>query len=208
MIKRCFDIFVSLVGLIFFSPIFLIVAALIQSRGDGPIFFRQERVGKNFKKFRILKFRTMCANAEAVGQRITVHGDPRVTRIGQWLRATKADELPQLWNVLLGEMSIVGPRPEVAQYVDLFRDEFREILSVRPGITDLSSIVFREESKLLAAAEDPEREYIEVILPQKIRLSTGYIRERSALGDICLLWQTVMVICFPKRTSKNKAFNS
>ena len=204
MTKRCFDIVVAFTGLVLCSPILLLVAALIKLENDGPVFFCQERVGKDFKLFQLLKFRTMCVNAEVGGRRITVEGDSRVTKIGQWLRATKADELPQLWNVLRGEMSIVGPRPEVAEYVDLFRDDYQEILSVRPGITDISSILFRRESELLATAEDPVREYIDIILPQKIRLSSEYIRKRSTLGDIYLLWQTVWVICFPNRTPKSK----
>lgn len=202
--KRCFDIFVAFGGLLICSPILFVVTTLIRQGKDGPVIFCQERVGKNFKPFKLLKFRTMCVNAEANGGRITVEGDSRVTKIGRWLRLTKVDELPQLWNVLRGEMSIVGPRPEVAEYVDLFRDEYQEILSVRPGITDISSIVFRRESELLAAAEDPVREYIDVILPQKIKLSSEYIRRQSTFGDIYLLWQTVWVICFPKNTPKSK----
>ncbi len=202
--KRCFDIFVASTGLLICCPILLFVAAVIKMGNDGPILFCQERVGKDFKPFKVLKFRTMRTNAEVNGGRITIEGDPRITYVGRWLRTTKLDELPQLWNVLRGEMSIVGPRPEVAEYVDLYREEYREILSVRPGITDTSSIVFRKESELLATAEDPKREYINVILPQKIKLSSDYIRRRSTLGDICLLWQTAWVICFPNNNSKSK----
>lgn len=202
--KRCFDIFVAFGGLLICSPILLVVIVLIRQGKDGPIFFSQERVGKNFRPFKLLKFRTMCVNAEANGGRITVEGDSRVTKIGRWLRMTKADELPQLFNVLRGEMSIVGPRPEVAEYVDFYREEYREILSVRPGITDISSIVFRKESELLATAEDPVREYVDVILPQKIKLSSEYIRRQSTFGDIYLLLQTVWVICFPKNSPSSK----
>lgn len=200
--NRCLDVLFAGVALILCGPLLLFVAFLIKICDKGPVLFRQERVGKNFKVFSLLKLRTMCVNAEEVGGRVTVDGDARVTRIGHWLRRTKIDELPQLWNVLKGDMSFVGPRPEVSEYVALYKDEYREVLSVRPGVTDISSVVFRDESKVLARAADPVREYAEVILPQKIRLSTDYLRKRTAFSDILLLWQTALVICFPRHGLK------
>lgn len=200
--SRCLDFLLAGIALVLCSPLLLFVAFLIKVGDNGPVFFRQERVGRNFRVFNLLKLRTMCVNAEEAGGRITVDGDARVTKIGHWLRRTKIDELPQLWNVLRGDMSFVGPRPEVSEYVNLYKDEYREVLSVRPGVTDISSVVFRDESAVLARAADPMREYAEVILPEKIRLSTEYIRKRTAFSDMWLLWQTALVICFPSHGLK------
>lgn len=200
--SRCLDVLFAGVALILCGPLLLLVAFLIKVCDKGPVLFRQERVGKNFKVFSLLKLRTMCVNAEEVGGRVTVDGDARVTGIGYWLRRTKIDELPQLLNVLKGDMSFVGPRPEVSEYVALYRDEYQEVLSVRPGVTDISSVIFRDESNVLARAADPVREYTEVILPQKIRLSTDYLRKRTVFSDVWLLWQTALVICFPRHGLK------
>ena len=196
--NRCLDLLLAGVALILCGPLLLFVAVLIKVGDGGPALFRQERIGRNFRVFNLLKLRTMCINAEKFGGQVTVDGDARVTRIGHWLRKTKIDELPQLWNVLRGDMSFVGPRPEVSEYVDLYREEYKEVLSVRPGLTDISSVVFRDESKVLARAADPMREYTEVILPQTIRLSTEYIRKRTTFSDIWLLWQTAVAIFFPQ----------
>src|SRR5262249_7178416 len=151
-------------------PVFLVVAALIKLDDGGPVLFRQQRVGRNLKTFFILKFRTMRVDAEK-GSAITVKDDTRITRMGRFLRPTKLDELPQLWNVLCGEWALVGPRPEVPRYVDLFRAEYTEILRLRPGITDVASIRYRDESSLLDRAEDAERTYVERILPEKLKLA-------------------------------------
>jgi lipopolysaccharide/colanic/teichoic acid biosynthesis glycosyltransferase len=175
------------------SPVFLVVAALIKAQDRGPVFFRQERVGRGGRTFRIHKFRTMrVANAGAL---ITRTDDDRITPVGAFLRRTKLDELPQLIDVLRGDMSIVGPRPEVPRYVAMWGDEARaEILTVRPGISDPASIAFRNEQDVLAAAEDPERHYVEVILPQKVAMYLDYVRTRSFLGDLRVIVGTLAEI--------------
>src|SRR5207253_6817635 len=152
-------------------PLFVVVAILIRADSPGPVFFAQERIGKGFRPFWIYKFRTMVKDAAQRGGALTASGDPRITRVGQILRNTKIDELPQLINVLRGDMSLVGPRPEVRRYVELFRHDYEEILRVRPGITDLASLKYRDESALLAVAADPEQEYITRVLPDKITLA-------------------------------------
>jgi lipopolysaccharide/colanic/teichoic acid biosynthesis glycosyltransferase len=190
--KRILDILVSLVGLICLFPLLLLAAVLIKLDSRGPIFFRQERIGMRFRPFRILKFRTMVQDSIAGGQSITVGDDPRITRVGWFLRKTKIDELPQLINVLRGEMTFVGPRPEVPQYVELFRQDYEEILKVRPGITDLASIKYRDEAALLAQAENPEEEYVTRVLPDKINLGKEYIRRSSVLFDLTLMFKTFL----------------
>jgi lipopolysaccharide/colanic/teichoic acid biosynthesis glycosyltransferase len=190
--KRVFDIGVAGVGLILLAPLFLLLALLIKIDSPGPVFFRQERIGRGLRPFFIYKFRTMVADAPRRGGPITVGADPRITRVGRILRATKLDELPQLLNVLKGEMSLVGPRPEVRRYVELFRQDYEEILSVRPGITDLASLRYRYEAELLAAATDPEEEYVSRVLPEKIRLAKEYTRRSSLLFDVTLIWKTLV----------------
>ncbi|OWQ87495.1 sugar transferase [Roseateles aquatilis] len=192
MAKRLFDIVCAGLGLLLLSPLLLVVAAWIKLDSAGPVMFRQERVGRFGKPFRIHKFRTMRVDAPALGPQITVGADARITRSGQWLRATKIDELPQLWDVLRGAMSLVGPRPEVPRYVAMYPAELREVvLSVRPGITDPASLSFRDESELLARAEDPEREYVEVVMPMKLRLAADYVRNASLAGDVRLILATL-----------------
>jgi lipopolysaccharide/colanic/teichoic acid biosynthesis glycosyltransferase len=173
--KRLFDIVVSSLALVLLSPLLLIVAVLVGVTSPGPVFFLQTRMGREFRPFQIFKFRTMVADAPARGGQLTAGADPRITRVGHFLRKSKIDELPQLWNVLRGDMSLVGPRPEVPKYVEMFRDDYRTILSVRPGITDPASLKYRDESSVLALASDPEAAYIEQILPEKIALSKTYI---------------------------------
>lgn len=190
--KRILDILVSLVGLICLFPLLLLAAVLIKLDSRGPIFFRQERIGMRFRPFQILKFRTMVQDSSTRGQSITVGDDPRITRMGWFLRKTKIDELPQLINVLRGEMTFVGPRPEVPQYVELFRQDYEEILKVRPGITDLASIKYRDEAALLAQAENPEEEYVTRVLPDKINLGKEYIRRSSVLFDLTLMFKTFL----------------
>jgi lipopolysaccharide/colanic/teichoic acid biosynthesis glycosyltransferase len=153
--------------------------------------FRQTRVGRGFRHFRIMKFRTMVNDAERLGGPLSVGADPRITRVGRALRRLKLDELPQLLNVLAGDMSLVGPRPEVPEYVERFRDEYEEILSIRPGLTDLASLKYRDESALLAAAADPAAEYVRVILPDKIRLGREYVRRASVMLDVSIILRTI-----------------
>ena len=176
---RLFDILFSTIGLLVLSPLFLIIyiIIIIESKGGG--FYRQTRVGKNGIPFAIYKFRSMRTDADKHGL-ITVGGrDPRITRIGYYIRKYKIDELPQLWNVLMGDMSLVGPRPEVQKYVDLYTEEQRKVLSVRPGITDYASIEYVDENILLAKSDDPDKTYIEVVMPAKIKLNMKYINNKS-----------------------------
>ncbi|MGW8308454.1 MAG: sugar transferase [Achromobacter pulmonis] len=195
MMKRLFDIIVSLSGLIVLSPLFLVVAVAIKRDTPGPVFYRQVRVGKDGKPFRIHKFRSMAVSSGNDTKEITVGGDTRITRTGAWIRHWKLDELPQLIDVLTGDMSVVGPRPEVPRYVELYPDAARRVvLSVKPGITDLASIRFRHENDLLAQSSDPERAYRESVLPEKLRLQQEYVRTQSFIGDLRILIATVSAI--------------
>lgn len=189
-LKRAFDIGVACLGLVLVAPLFVLVAVAIKFGSRGPVFFRQERMGRDFRPFRIYKFRTMVADAPKLGGQVTAGRDPRITGVGHVLRKTKVDELPQLINVLVGDMSLVGPRPEVPKYVEMFKDDYRDVLSVRPGITDLASVKYRDESEVLAEADDPERAYVEQILPDKIRLAREYISQASVLFDVRVIVQT------------------
>lgn len=199
--KRIFDIVCASIGLVVLAPLLLAVAAAIRFDSPGPVFFRQERVGRNGKLFRIFKFRTMRVDAEAKGQ-LTVGHDDRITRIGHVLRRCKADELPQLLNVVLGDMSLVGPRPEVPRYVAHYPAAVRAaVLSVPPGITDWASIRFKDENAMLAAAGDPERQYIEEVLPIKLGYYLRYVRERSLLMDLRIIFATLLEIFRPSRPS-------
>lgn len=195
--KRVFDLFFVIPGLLILLPVFVLVAVFIKSDSRGAIFFRQERVGKAGKPFLIFKFRTMVDNAESMGAKVTVGKDPRITRSGAILRKYKVDELPQLINVLKGEMSLVGPRPEVSEYVAYWPLEIRDlILSVPPGITDLASIEFRNENELLEGASDPVETYVREILPVKLKYYERYVRERSIFLDFWLLLKTIVAITF------------
>ncbi|HLO95673.1 MAG TPA: sugar transferase, partial [Burkholderiaceae bacterium] len=178
MAKRLFDILASGLGLLLLSPLLLGVALWIKWDSPGPVMFRQERVGRFGRPFFIHKFRSMRVDAPALGPQITIGEDPRITRSGRFLRRSKIDELPQLWDVLRGAMSLVGPRPEVPRYVALYPAELRDIvLSVRPGITDPASLAFADESAMLAQARDPERAYVEEILPEKLAVSARYLQQ-------------------------------
>lgn len=191
MLKRTFDIFASLCGLILSAPLLLGAALAVRLTSRGPIFFRQQRIGRNFVPFAIIKFRTMVVDAPRLGGPLTQGSrDPRITPVGRILRRTKIDELPQLWNVLCGEMSLVGPRPEVAKYVEMFRQDYAEILQIRPGITDPASIKYRNEAAELEKGIDPESEYVGRILPDKIALAKQYLRDSSFWYDLSLLWRT------------------
>lgn len=192
--KRLFDVVASGLGLIVLSPLFLILAIWIKLDSKGPIFYRQVRVGYKNKDFRIFKFRSMRVGADK-GCLVTIGGhDPRVTRSGYFIRKFKFDELPQLINVFLGDMSLVGPRPEVRHYVDYWTPEQMHVLDVRPGITDPASIKFRNENELMEKAEDPEKYYIEVIMQEKIKLYLEYVEKHSFLYDIGLIFKTFWVI--------------
>jgi lipopolysaccharide/colanic/teichoic acid biosynthesis glycosyltransferase len=195
--KRLFDILFSFIGLLLLQPLFVVIAIMIKVDSTGPVFFRQGRVGKNFRRFKIYKFRTMVVDAEKKGLRITSGGDSRVTRVGRVLRKFKIDELPQLFNVLKGDMSLVGPRPEVEEYVKLYEKDYREILKRRPGVTDVSSIIFREEEVVLKNQVDPEGYYKKILLPEKIRLAKEYIEHSSFLYDLKLVLNTLHKIFYP-----------
>jgi lipopolysaccharide/colanic/teichoic acid biosynthesis glycosyltransferase len=190
--KRMFDLLFSSLGLLLFFPLFLVISVAIHLDSPGPVFFRQVRVGRYGRPFRIFKFRTMCAGAETGGRKITVGDDPRVTRAGRFLRKLKLDELPQLFNVVKGEMSLVGPRPEVPRYVEFYPEEIRrQVLSVRPGITDIASIKYRDESTLLAGAADPEGMYVNVVLPEKLKHYVRYVSERTLWLDFKIVLLTL-----------------
>ena len=192
--KRLFDIVASGFGLIVLSPLFLILAVWIKLDSPGPVFYRQVRVGRDNRDFRIFKFRSMRVGADK-GSLVTIGGhDPRVTRSGYIIRKLKLDELPQLINVFVGDMSLVGPRPEVRHYVDYWTPEQMRVLSVRPGITDPASIKFRNENELMEKAEDPEKYYIEVIMQEKLRLYLEYVDNHSFFGDIGLIFKTFKAI--------------
>lgn len=195
MLKRLFDFFLSCCGLVLLSPLLFLISAAIKIEDQGPVFFRQERVGRYGRPFFIHKFRTMFVGAENRGLQITVGLDVRITRIGSFLRKYKLDELPQLLNILKGDMSFVGPRPEVPRYISLYPTNTRDLLlSVRPGLTDLASIEFRNESLLLAEAVDPEKEYLEKILPVKLGYHTSYVRSHTLSGDILILVKTLKAL--------------
>jgi lipopolysaccharide/colanic/teichoic acid biosynthesis glycosyltransferase len=189
-LKRTVDFAVSAALLVVLSPLFLIVALAVILDSGRPVFFTQIRTGRRFRLFRIHKFRTMRDVPAADGSQITIGGDPRITRVGRLLRATKLDELPQLWNVLAGEMSLVGPRPEVPEYVELFRGRYERVLSVRPGITDLASLQFHNEEAVLQASSDPLATYREEILPAKLRLAEHYTSHRSLWLDLTIMART------------------
>jgi len=190
--KRLFDIFFSSIGLLILSPLFVIVALLIKSDSEGPIFFRQERIGKNYKPFRIYKFRTMTVDVEKKGSLITACTDNRITKIGKFLRKYKIDELPQLINVLKGEMSFVGPRPEVKEYVQLFNSDYKRLLKIRPGITDPASIKYSNEEDILSLSKNCEEDYIKMILPEKIKLSLHYVDNHNFIIDLKLILKTIL----------------
>ena len=196
LFKYFFDFIISLVVLIIFSPLFLILGVLIKMDSEGPVFYRQERIGKGGKPFRIFKFRTMVNNADKSGVTSTKEDDVRITKMGRFIRKYNLDELAQFINVLKGEMSIVGPRPEIPYYVNMFTEEEKIILSVKPGITDWACIWNPDENKLLAGSDDPDRDYLEKIRPEKIRLQLKYVREHSFWIDFKIMLMTLKVHLF------------
>lgn len=194
--KRIMDICGALVGLIILFILLLPVAVLIKLEDGGPVFFRQVRVGRRGRHFNIIKFRTMVPGAGATGRQLTVGEDPRLTRVGRRLRRYKLDELPQMFNVLRGEMTLVGPRPEVPRYTAMYNREQRRVLELTPGITDPASLLYRDESSLLAGAADPERDYVEKIMPEKLRLNLAYAARATVCSDLKVIWRTVFCIFF------------
>lgn len=194
MAKRLFDIVSSGIGLLCLAPVFVVMAIWIKLDSRGPVFYRQTRVGRYGRDFRIFKFRSMRVGSDK-GRQITVgERDPRITRSGYFIRRYKIDELPQLINVFLGDMSIVGPRPEVRKYVDLYSEEQRKVFQVRPGITDLASIKYRNENELLSQVDNPDTYYIDVIMPDKLAINLEYIRHQSFMGDIKIIFNTLFKI--------------
>lgn len=193
MTKRLFDVIASALAIVALSPALLLIAVLIRVLDGRPVLFRQERTGRHGVPFTLLKFRTMAVTPDG-SDGVTIGDDPRITRLGRLLRRFKLDELPQLMTVLKGEMSVVGPRPELEKYVRLFADDYREILRVRPGLTDPASLRYRSEASLLAASPDPERTYVEQILPDKLRLAREYVQGRSFALDLKVIAATLVNI--------------
>lgn len=193
MLKRLFDILSSLMVLVLVSPFFIVVSILIILDSKGGVFYKQKRVGLNGIEFGLFKFRTMRPDSDKV--KITIGDrDPRVTNVGYYLRKYKLDELPQLLNILMGEMSVVGPRPEVKQYVDLYNEEQLQVLTVKPGLSDLATLEYVKESELLAQSSNPEKTYIEEVMPDKLRLNIEYIKRQSFLLDLKIIFNTIMKI--------------
>tara|TARA_R110000744_G_scaffold376553_2_gene490873 strand:- start:1736 stop:2326 length:591 start_codon:yes stop_codon:yes gene_type:complete len=190
MLKRSFDVICSGFGLLFISPILIFVSGAIALTSKGGIFYKQKRVGLHGEKFNILKFRTMYIGADKKGLLTVGDRDPRVTPIGYYLRKYKLDELPQLFNVLIGDMSLVGPRPEVSKYVDLYSPEDRIVLTLKPGITDYASIYYRNENEILKSSSDPEKKYIEEVMPRKLELNKKYFAEKGVLTDLKIIFLT------------------
>jgi lipopolysaccharide/colanic/teichoic acid biosynthesis glycosyltransferase len=192
--KRVFDVVCTVPGLIVLSPLFAVAALLIKLEDGGPVFFRQERVGRSGRPFRMWKFRSMVVDAPRLGAPLTVGRDPRITRVGWWLRKLKIDEFPQLLNVLTGEMSLVGPRPEVPRFVADYTPEQRSVLTVAPGITDPASVKFRHESDVLAASADPERTYLLEIMPEKLRINLDYQARATVWSDMLVILRTLRAL--------------
>jgi len=190
LIKRLFDVVSALIVLILLLPLFIVISLWIIIDSKGGVFYKQERIGKNQKKFGLYKFRSMQTGADKQGQ-ITIGNDNRITKVGHFIRKYKIDELPQLINIIRGDMSVVGPRPEVKKYVDLYTNEQLKVLSVKPGLTDYASIEYFDEQTILGQAEDPNKEYIEVVMPAKLNLNLKYIKEKSLLTDLKIIFKTL-----------------
>ena len=197
MTKRTFDLFFSALGLLLLSPLLVALALAVKLSSRGPVLFRQQRVGKGGRRFQILKFRSMVVDAERLGISVTRRGDPRVTALGRMLRDKKLDELPQLWNVLCGDMSFVGPRPEVPRYVRQYTEEQKRVLALKPGITDLATLKFRREEELLSAVADTEKYYLEYCLPRKIELNLTYAETANVWEDLKIIMRTLLPFRIP-----------
>jgi len=199
MMKRWFDIVCSVTGIALLSPLFFVLAVWIKKESKGPVFYKQKRVGKNGKEFQLFKFRSMRIGSDKLGL-LTIGGqDPRITKPGNFIRKFKLDEFPQLINVLIGNMSIVGPRPEVAKYVNLYNEEQLKVLKVKPGITDWASIKFRNENELLARAEKPEEFYISEVMPAKLQMNLLYIEKNNLMVDLKIIWMTLKKIVHDRK---------
>lgn len=192
MAKRLFDLLASFVALVLLSPLLVLIALAVALGTPGGAFFRQVRVGRHGKEFALLKFRTMRVGSEAKGQLTVGQRDPRITAVGRFLRSSKLDELPQLINILLGQMSVVGPRPEVPRYVALYTTEQRRVLSVRPGLTSLASIAYINENEVLGRSSDPERSYVEEVMPAKLALDLRYVENAGLIQDLRIIWRTAL----------------
>jgi len=197
--KRALDIVVSGLALLLLSPLLLLIAAAVVLESGRPALFTQERVGRHFRRFTLWKFRSMYPG---IGPLVTASGDQRITRVGRFLRRTKLDELPQFWNVLRGDMSLVGPRPEVPRYIEFYHSRYARLLAIRPGLTDPATLEFRDEEAQLGASAEPEKTYLEEILPAKLSLSERYLAKNSIAGDVCILVQTFFVITGLRRSSR------
>lgn len=189
--KRVFDLLISIPSIIILLPVFIIIAALIKLESSGPIVFSQERIGRYGRPFRIYKFRTMVKNAPEIGTSITSANDPRITKVGKFLRKFKIDEILQIINVIKGDMSIIGPRPEIKKYIDMFKEDYKEILRIRPGMTDYASITFRNEEEFLSKFSNIEEGYIKEVLPQKIELYKRYLKDMSLITDVKIFFKTI-----------------
>lgn len=194
VLKRTMDVILSLTGLVIISPLLFIISMCIKLDSRGPVFFKQTRVGRYEEPFQIFKFRTMIVDAEKKGKQITVGKDSRITRTGQFLRKYKLDELPQLINVLIGDMSLVGPRPEVPKYTAYYTNEQKRIFEIRPGITDYASIKYRNENEVLAKSKDPEKTYIEEVMRDKLSLNLKYLDQQSVINDVKIIFMTIIAI--------------
>ncbi len=192
--KRVFDVAATLTGSLILLPIIMIISIWIKLSSKGPLFYVQTRVGKDFKLFELYKFRSMIVDADQIGPSVTSGDDPRITKVGKIIRRTKIDELPQLLNVLKGDMSLVGPRPEVQKFVDIKKEDYKKVLSVKPGITDNAAIEYRDEEEIMNQYEDKEKAYIDIVLPEKIKLYNQYIDNISFLNDFKLILKTLHVI--------------
>ena len=198
--KRAVDIAVSGVTLLLLFPLLLFIAAAVVFESGRPALFTQERVGRHFRRFTLWKFRSM---SPGIGPLVTASGDKRITRFGRFLRRTKLDELPQFWNVFSGDMSLVGPRPEVPRYIEFYHSRYERLLTMRPGLTDPATLEFRDEETQLGASADPEKTYLEEILPAKLSLSERYLAKNSIAGDLCILVRTFLVITGLRRPSRH-----
>lgn len=198
-LKRCLDLIVASFALVLLSPMLLLIALAIKRESMGPVLYRGLRVGLGGRDFAMLKFRTMVVGADKIGGPSTPDGDPRITRVGRYLRKYKLDELPQLLNVVKGDMNLVGPRPEVPQYVAMLTQEEQQILTVRPGLTDLATLWNPDEGGALAGTDDPERAYLEMIRPKKIQLQLEYVRRRNLQMDLWIIWQTILLVLLRRK---------
>ncbi|MBN1812155.1 MAG: sugar transferase [Anaerolineae bacterium] len=203
VLKRAFDLAVTLAGLIVLAPFFVVVALLIKCDSRGPIFYLGDRIGQHGRPFKILKFRSMIVNADRQGPAITYGDDPRITRVGGFLRRTKLDELPQLWNVLRGEMSLVGPRPEAPCYVALYTPEQRQVLTVRPGITGPTQLIYRDEEEWLSPGTW-ELDYVNILMPQKLALDLEYVRQQSFTLDVQIVARTIWLLVRDRLANRNE----